>query len=42
MPIYGTNERGDLIGVINIKIPKQVTEEEREILKQLQGKENFK
>lgn len=42
MSIYGTNERGDLIGVINIKIPKQVTEEEKEILKQLQGKENFK
>ena len=42
MPIYGTDLRGDLIGVINIKIPKQVTEEEKEILKQLQGKENFK
>lgn len=42
MPVYGTNERGDLIGIINIKIPKQVTEEEKEILNQLKEKENFK
>lgn len=42
MPIYGTNERGNLIGVVHIKIPKNVTEEEKELLKQLQTKENFK
>lgn len=42
MPKYGTNYVGDMIGVVKIEIPKQVTDEERHLLEQLREQEHFK
>ena len=42
LPIYGTNRSGDMIGVVKIKIPKKITDKEKEILKELKEQENFK
>jgi molecular chaperone DnaJ len=42
IPIYGTNKAGDMFGIVNIKIPKNVTEEEKELLLKLKEHENFK
>lgn len=42
MPHYGTNSYGNMFGVVNIKMPKNLTEEERETLKKLKTHENFK
>jgi DnaJ-class molecular chaperone len=42
MPIYGTNEYGNMIGVIKIKIPKKINNEEYKLLSQLKNMENFK
>lgn len=41
IPIYGTNKSGDMLGIVKINIPKNVTEEEKELLK-LKEHENFK
>lgn len=42
LPIYGTDKRGDMIGVVRLSIPKKITKEERKLLLQLREKENFK
>ena len=42
LPIYGGNQRGDMICVIRLLLPKKINSEERELLLQLQNKENFK
>lgn len=42
MPIYGTTNRGDMIGVISHKMPTTITDEEKEILNGLKNRENFK
>ena len=42
LPIYGTNKRGDMIGVVKLSIPKKINKEERNLLLQLREKENFK
>jgi DnaJ-class molecular chaperone len=42
IPIYGTNKSGDMIGIIRIKIPKNITKEENELLLSLKEHENFK
>lgn len=41
IPIYGTNNSGDMIGIVRIKMPKQITDEEREILQKLKEHQNF-
>lgn len=42
LPIYGTEQRGDMVGVVKLSIPKKINKEERELLLQLKEKENFK
>lgn len=42
MPIYGYNSHGNMIGVVNIVMPKSISEEERALLKELKTKENFR
>ena len=42
IPKYGTNSCGDIIGIVKIKIPSKVTDEEKEILQNLKEHENFK
>ena len=42
IPIYGTNKAGDMLGIVKINIPKNVTEEEKELLLKLKEHENFK
>jgi molecular chaperone DnaJ len=42
IPIYGTNKSGDMIGIVKIKIPNKVTEEEKKLLLDLKEHENFK
>lgn len=42
IPKYGTNSCGDIIGIVKIKIPSKVTDEEKEILQSLKEHENFK
>lgn len=42
LPSYETNERGDMIAVIRINIPKNVNPEEEGLLNELRGKEHFR
>ena len=42
IPKYGTNSCGDMIGIVKIKIPSKVTDEEKKILQSLKKHENFK
>lgn len=42
MPQYGTNTYGNMYGVVNVQMPKNLTEEEKETLKKLKTHENFK
>jgi len=42
IPKYGTNSCGDMIGIVKIKIPSKVTDEEKKILQNLKEHENFK
>jgi len=42
MPKYGSNHVGDMIGIIRIKIPKQITDDERQLLEKLREQEHFK
>ena len=42
LPVYGTNTSGDMLGIVNINIPKNVTEEEKELLLKLKEHDNFK
>ena len=42
MPRYGTNDYGNMFGVIKLKMPKSLTTEERRILETLKQKEHFK
>ena len=42
MPEYNTGKYGDLFGVIKLKMPKNITNEERKVLEDLKNKENFK
>lgn len=42
MPIYGTSAFGDMIGIVNYKMPKSLSKEEKEILSRLKDCENFK
>jgi DnaJ-class molecular chaperone len=42
MPRYGTNDYGNMFGVIKLKMPKSLTTEERRILEALKQKEHFK
>ena len=41
MPIYGNNARGNLIGVINIVMPKNVNDDERKTIEELSKSKNF-
>lgn len=41
MPIYGRNDFGDLYGVIKIKMPKKINDEERKVLEGLKKNNNF-
>lgn len=42
MPIYGTNERGDMYGVISIKVPQNLNSDEKELIEKLKTMEHFK
>ena len=42
IPKYGTNQSGDIIGVVKINMPKTINEKERKILTQLKEQEHFK
>jgi molecular chaperone DnaJ len=42
IPKYGTNSCGDMIGIVKIKIPSKVNDEEKKILQNLKEHENFK
>lgn len=42
LPVYGTNTSGDMLGIVNINIPKNVTKEEKELLLKLKEHDNFK
>ncbi len=42
MPIYGRNSKGNMIGVVKLKMPKTLSDEEKEVIKQLKEKDNFK
>ncbi len=42
MPIYGSNGFGDLYGIVKIKMPKQISYEERKVLENLRSNKNFK
>ena len=41
LPIYGTNNSGDMIGIVKINIPKKVTSKEEQLLKELKNQEHF-
>ena len=41
MPIYGTSQYGNMIGVVKLKIPKKINNEENKLLTQLKNMENF-
>jgi len=41
MPIYGSNKYGDMYGIIKLKMPKKLTDNERRLLEQLNNCENF-
>jgi molecular chaperone DnaJ len=42
IPVYGTNSNGDMYGIVKIKIPSNITNKEKELLKELGEQENFK
>lgn len=42
MPIYGSNARGDMYGIINIKVPSTLNSEEKELIEKLKTMEHFK
>lgn len=42
IPVYGTNSNGDMYGIVKIKIPSNITDKEKELLKELGEQENFK
>lgn len=42
MPIYGTNNYGNLICIVHIVIPKNLNKEEKKLLSDLKKKEHFK
>jgi DnaJ-class molecular chaperone len=42
MPIYGSNNFGDLYGIVKLKMPKNINNNERKVLEDLKKKENFK
>ena len=42
MPIYGTNNYGDMYCVVKIKMPKKLTADEKSVLENLRTKNNFK
>lgn len=42
MPIYGSNGYGNMIGVVKLKLPKELNKDEIELLDQLRNKEHFK
>lgn len=42
IPIYGTNNSGDMYGIVKITIPKSITDEEKELLMKLKEHKNFK
>lgn len=41
LPIYGTKSKGDMIGIVRLKIPKKINAEEAEMLNKLKESENF-
>ena len=42
IPIYGSDKRGDMIGIVEIVIPKKITNEEKNLLLELKKQEHFK
>lgn len=42
MPVYGSNNYGDLYGIVKLKMPKKISTEEKKLLESLKDKENFK
>ena len=42
MPDYNTGRYGDLYGVVKLRMPKSITNDERKVLEDLRKKENFK
>lgn len=42
LPKYGSSSNGDMIGVVNVVMPKNISKEEKDILEMLKSKENFK
>ena len=42
MPTYGGTVYGDMYGVLSLKMPKKLSDEERELLTKLKGMEHFK
>jgi molecular chaperone DnaJ len=42
IPKYGTNQSGDIIGVVKINIPKKINDKEKKLLEELKEQENFK
>ena len=42
MSIYGTNKRGNMLGVVRLVLPQKLDEDEVKILKELKEKKHFK
>jgi molecular chaperone DnaJ len=42
MPIYGTNNRGDMIGIVRIVMPQRLDDDEIALIQELKEKKNFK
>lgn len=41
LPIYGSYDFGDMIGVVNVEMPSEITEKERKLLGDLRKEKNF-
>ena len=42
MPVYGTKEYGDMYCRVNVRMPKKLTTDEKNVLEELKTKNNFK
>ena len=42
LPLYKTNDRGNMIGVVKLVMPNKLNDKEKELLNELKKQENFK
>jgi molecular chaperone DnaJ len=42
MSIYGTEKRGNMLGVVRLKLPQKLNDDEIALIKELKEKKNFK